>query len=103
MRGRHSAIRIQLEPAQRETLEGWLRRQKTPVGLARRARAILLLAGGTTVSHAAQQAGLRERHVRKWVARFLAHGPAGLADAPRSGRPPTFSPSRGRACGQTRL
>ena len=103
MRGRHSALRVTLDPTMRDTLQTWLRRQKTPVGLARRARAILLLAEGATFSHAAGQAGLRERHVRQWVARFLARGPEGLHDAPRSGRPPTFSPSAGRALGQARL
>jgi hypothetical protein len=41
MRGRISSIKISLTDEQRDTLENWLRRQKTPVGLAKRARAIL--------------------------------------------------------------
>ena len=32
----------------RSTLQGWLHRQKTPIGLARRARALLLLEQGHT-------------------------------------------------------
>jgi transposase len=30
--------------------------------------------------------------VRLWSRRFKAHGPAGLSDAPRRGRPPTIGP-----------
>jgi transposase len=30
--------------------------------------------------------------VRRWVKRFTAQGLAGLADAPRAGRPPTYPP-----------
>jgi hypothetical protein len=103
MPGRHSSIHLAVTPEQRSTLEAWLRRHATPQSLVRRACAILALADGETFTQAAQQAGLRERHVRKWVARFLQRGLDGLSDAPRSGRPPTFSPSAGRALGQARL
>lgn len=48
MRGRTSSIKIELTSEQREVLSGWLRRQKTPGGLAKRARAMLLLADGQT-------------------------------------------------------
>ena len=51
----------------RGTLTGWLRKQKTPVGLAKRARAMLLLADGDTFAAAARQVELREWHVRKWA------------------------------------
>src|SRR6266436_9132175 len=46
MQGRHSAIHIGMDDHTRATLTGWLRKQKTPVGLAKRARAMLLLADG---------------------------------------------------------
>jgi len=37
MQGRHSAVRMTLDDPTRATLAGWLRRQQTPVGLAKRA------------------------------------------------------------------
>jgi len=47
---------------QRATLQGWLRKQKTPVALAKRARAIVLLADGQTFAATARHVELRERH-----------------------------------------
>ena len=64
MRGRPSTIKIELTSEYREVLLSWLRRQKTPVGLAKRARAILLLADGQTFTHTSQQVGMGERHLR---------------------------------------
>ena len=55
MQGRRSALRIEIDDPTRATLAGWLRRQKTPVGLAKRARAILLLAEGYTFAATARQ------------------------------------------------
>ncbi len=93
MRGRISTIKISLTEQQRETLEGLLRRQKTPVGLAKRARAMLLLAEGERFNQTADRVGLGERHLRKWAKRFVEQGVAGLQDQPRPGRAPVFSPS----------
>jgi hypothetical protein len=103
MRGRPSRLKVKIDDATRTTLEGWLRRQKTPVGLAMRARAMLLLADGQPYTHTARQVGLAERHVRKWAKRFVAEGIAGLSDRPRPGRRPVFPPGGGTACGQDRL
>ena len=93
MQGRRSALRIELDDHTRATLAGWLRRQKTPVGLAKRARAILLLAEGYTFAATARQVELRERHVRKWALRFVAYGIDGLYDTKRPGRQPVFLPA----------
>lgn len=93
MRGRTSSIKISLSQQQHEILEGMLRRQKTPVGLAKRARAILLLAQGKRFSHVAEQVGLGERHLRKWARRFIEQGVDGLQELPRPGRVPVFPPS----------
>lgn len=101
MQGRHSALRIAMDAATRATLQGWLRKQKTPVGLAKRARAMLLLADGETFAATARHVELRERHVRKWALRFLAAGIDGLYDKKRPGRTPVFSPSGGVVRGQT--
>lgn len=101
MQGRHSAIHIAIDDPTRATLAGWLRRQKTPVGLAKRAHAILLLADGQTFAATARQVGLRERHVRKWALRFVAWGIDGLSDKKRPGRQPVFSPGGGVVCSKT--
>src|SRR5712691_11846290 len=101
MQGRHSALSIAIDDHTRATLIGWLRKQKTPVGLAKRARAILLLADGQTFAATAHQVGLRERHVRKWALRFVAQGLDGLSDKKRPGRKPVFSPCGGVVRGQT--
>lgn len=96
MRGRPTKLIVTVDEATRQTLESWLRRQKTPVGLAKWARAVLLLAAGTPFVETGRRVGLGERHVRKWASRFVAQGIAGLADRPRSGRPSAFPPRRSR-------
>ena len=103
MQGRHSALHIALDDSTRATLQGWLRKQKTPVALAKRARAILLLADGQTFAATARHVELRERHVRKWVLRFVAYGLDGLYDKKRPGRRPVFSPGGGVVGGQVGL
>jgi hypothetical protein len=103
MRGRPSHLKVEIDEHTRTTLEGWLRRQKIPAGLATRARAMLLLAQGQPYTHTAAQVGLAERHVRKWAKRFVAEGIAGLSDRPRPGRRPVFPPGGGLARGQDGL
>ena len=92
MRGRKPKLIIELDQPTRLELQSLLRSQKTPAGLARRVRAILLLAEGLAFLHTAQKVGLAERHVRKWAKRFQAQGITGLYDLPRPGRKPVFSP-----------
>ena len=103
MQGRHSAIHIEMPDDTRATLTGWRRKQKTPVGLAKRARAMLFLADGYSFAATARQVALRERHVRKWALRVVAQGIAGLYDKKRPGRQPVFSPSSGVVCRQAGL
>jgi len=103
MQGRKTALIVRMDDEAREQLLSWLRATKTPQGLAQRARALLLLAEGHSYAATARQVGLRERHVRKWAQRFLREGPAGLDEAPRSGRPPVFSPCGGGPSGQNGL
>ena len=92
MQGRKSNLKITLDEETRDILLAILRRPKAPVGLAKRAWAMLLLASGETYTAAAKQVGLAERHVRKWAKRFLKEGVKGLNDKPRPGRKPVFSP-----------
>lgn len=92
MRGRKSQLLIEIEPATQQIMEGLCRAQKTPLGLARRVQGMLLLHQGTTFVDAAKEAGLAERHLRKWAKRFKQAGLSGLYDKGRPGRPPRFSP-----------
>jgi len=103
MRGRTTQIQLTVDEATYQQLHQWLRAQKTPLALAKRAQAILLLAAGQKLTAIEQQVGLAERHIRKWAQRFAAEGLAGLQDRPRPGRPPTFSPGGCGASGQARL
>jgi transposase len=92
MRGRHARLLIQMSQQTRATLQGWLQRQKTPLGRAKRAQAMLLLEQGHSYTHAAKRVGLTERNLRKWAKRFHNRGVAGLDEKPRPGRTPVFSP-----------
>jgi Winged helix-turn helix len=103
MRGRKSALRVVLDEPTRTELMAWLRAQKTPVGLAKRAWAILLVSQGHGFAGAGRQVGMAQRHVRKWVVRFVRDGLRGLFDGQRPGRPPVFSPRSGSASGQDGL
>ena len=79
--------------AEEEQEVGRLARSRTaPVRLVERARIIGLAAHGRRLPGIAAELGVSERTVRRWVARFNAQGLAGLADAPRTGRPATYPP-----------
>jgi len=103
MQGRKTTLIVRMNADQRAQLSTWLRALKTPVGLAKRARAMLLLAAGASFAATARQVGLRPRHLRKWAHRFLRDGPAGLHDKKRPGRKPVFSPRSGPSSGQAGL
>lgn len=86
-RGRKTAIRVVLAPADRAGLEALLRApQKTPAGLARRARLILLVADRLPLTQVAAAVGITRPHVYDWVRRYQAQGLPGLQDT-HSGRP----------------
>ncbi len=92
MQGRVSGVVVRLRGVTRRRLEHTVRRTTTSAGVARRARAVLLIAAGDRYVHVAMRVGISERYVRMWVRRFLESGIAGLYDKPRPGRRPTFSP-----------
>ncbi len=54
MRGRPAAVVIQMSQQTRATLQGWLQRQKTPLGRAKRARAMVLLEQGHSYARIGQ-------------------------------------------------
>lgn len=60
--------------------------------LVERARIVWLSAQGWRVAAIAAEVGRSGQTVRDWIARFNAAGLDGLADAGRSGRPPTYPP-----------
>jgi hypothetical protein len=96
MHGRTSNIKISLTREQCETLEGLLRRQKTPVGLAKRARAILLLAKGERFSQTAERVG-RLRTPSAEVGKTLYRaGSRKLARATSTGQSRGFFPLKSR-------
>ena len=61
--------------------------------VAQRAQLVLLSAQGRSVPELAHLFEMHSKTVRFWLRRFDAHGPAGLYDEPRSGRPPKLSES----------
>jgi len=90
-------IEIILDRAERIVLEDIARALAMPHRDVIRAQVILMVADGGSLSEVSRKVGLARRIVRKWAERFVRKRFAGLADAPRSGRPPRFSPDRGDA------
>jgi len=58
-----------------------------------RARIVLAAAAGSTNTAIAVQVGVCTDTVRKWRARYATRRLTGLKDAPRSGRPPLYTPA----------
>ncbi len=85
-RGRKTSFTIRLTPGQRQTLLAWQRATTIPAGQARRARLLLLLADGMTITDAAATVGLSRRHTYKWIQRFVQEGLEGLQDKTRRDR-----------------
>ena len=103
MRGRKTALRVVLTAEERSQLEQRLRSTTISLGLARRCRAILEVADGLPLVQVARLVDLTEKHVRKWVQRFLKDRLDGLHDRPGRGRKPVFSPRSGDVRGEDRL
>src|SRR5271167_946849 len=93
------AAEVALTDEQRATLRSWLAAGKTERRLAVRAQIILAVADGLSNKAAAGRLATRPATVSKWRGRFARHGLAGVADAPRSGRP---RPSWRSTCGLRR-
>src|SRR6266508_378378 len=84
---------------QHEALEQLVRTHSTPQQLALRARIILHAHEGVGVRKSARELGVWPKTVRYWRKRWrrVADGQCvseRLADAPRSGAPPTFTPEQ---------
>ena len=93
---RRSPYRIVLTPEERFELERRARRQTATEREVFRAQIVVLAADGLRNDEIAERLGTVRTTVSRWRKRFFEDRSAGLADRPRSGRPRTFSPSRGR-------
>jgi hypothetical protein len=98
-----SPTRVVLTVDEREELERRARRQVAPHREVLRAKIILALAAGRTLSAIAQELGTERYVVRKWGRRFASRRIAGLEDKTRSGRPARFSPLREYGAGEARM
>lgn len=85
---------VHLTDPERARLETLVRAGSTPQALVFRCRLILRAAADDEPTNLQIAAEFRcDRHtVGVWRNRYLQRGSAGLQDAPRSGRPRSFSP-----------
>jgi hypothetical protein len=96
-------IRIELTEGERRELESRARGQRAAYRDVVRAKIILLIADGHTLSSVARQVSKQRKIVRKWAERFSKRRLEGLVDKPGRGRVPDFSPGGVHASGQTGL
>lgn len=73
---------------QRATVEALLGRPRLNRRVRERAEMVQAVARGYALEEIVTWSGRSRRRVRYWLERFAALGVAGLADAPRPGRPP---------------
>jgi putative transposase len=90
---------VSVLPEQRELLEQLVRTHSTPQQLALRARVIVHAVEGVGVRESARELGVWPKTVRYWRKRWREADSKRsvcerLADAPRSGTPPTFTPEQ---------
>src|SRR3954465_10169151 len=80
------AREVRLKPKVRKVLEARCRAPSTAQRDAKRARIVLLAAGGRSTRSIAEEVGVQPRIVSKWRWRFAEHGLGGLKDRPRPAR-----------------
>ena len=86
-----SPVLIILTDRDRAELEALARARKAPLRMVQRACIVLAAADGQDNAQIARDLSVHVDTVRTWRGRFAAAGMKGLADQPRSGRPPVFS------------
>ena len=86
-----SPVLITLTDQDRAELEALARARKAPLRAVQRAWMVLAAADGQPNAQIAESLGMHLDTVRTWRGRFAAEGMKGLADRPRSGRPPLFT------------
>ena len=88
------APRLRLRPGDRKQLEAVVRKRTSPQRDVLRARIILFCANGVPHRQIKRKLHTSIDTIVRWRSRYKQEGLDGLKDRPRSGRPPTFSPSR---------
>jgi transposase len=89
------AIRLRtMTDGERREIERLAHARTATARAVERARIIELAARGQRVPAIAAHLRVGADTVRLWIKRFNADGLAGLADAPRSGHPPTYTPEQ---------
>ena len=86
-----SPVLIILTDRERAELNVLARARKAPLRSVQRAWIVLAAADGQRNAQIARDLGVHVDTVRTWRGRFAAQGMQGLADRPRSGRPPVFA------------
>ena len=89
---RTSPFNISLTDAEHTELEARARRYTSPYVEVVRAKIVLYAAEGLGNDEIAARLDTPRQVVSKWRKRFFQQRLAGLADLPRGGRPPGFSP-----------
>jgi transposase len=92
-----------LTAEERKTIERLVLARSTPVGKLKRAQIIWLASQGHAAPASAQQLAVGADMVRRRLKRFNEQGLAGLEEAPRSGRPTTYTPEEVSTLIQTAL
>jgi transposase len=82
---------LMLSEDERHALVGLQRAPSVPAGVARRARAVLLMADAVSGVEVARLTGYTTVQVSRIRQRFCQERLAGLEDRPRSGRPPSVT------------
>ena len=89
--GRRPTV-LSCSPQDRAELERLARSRTEPVRGVERAKIVLACLSGAPQAQIAARLSTRPNTVSKWRIRFAQQGIAGLADAPRSGKPKTYGP-----------
>ena len=87
----HPAPPLSVNESDLEVLRALVRARTTEQRLVQRARIVLHAAQGTPNRTIAIEVGVAPMTVLLWRTKYARDGLAGLADAPRPGRPPTYS------------
>jgi DNA-binding CsgD family transcriptional regulator len=90
--GGRPTVALVLSATKRAEVEAAMRPAKAEQRIVRRAQAVLMMADGVPATDIARLLGVHIRTVHGWRRRFDCEDPVDkLADAPRSGRPPSLS------------
>src|SRR5690242_19783436 len=93
----------ELTEEERKTIERLVHARSTPVGKLKRAQIIWLASQGEPAPEIAHQLGAGADMVRLRLKRFNEQGLSALEEAPRSGRPTTYTPEEVSTVIQTAL